>query len=251
MYCQMNNFTTPLRLCSPRPMLRCLFALILIFSFLQSTGQLSDYNFVNFDNRDGLSSNSVNAILKDHAGYMWFGTDDGLNKFDGSRFEVYHHSPGDTNSIPSNKISALCEDGDGNLWIGTSRSLSLYDRKRNLFLNTNITMGNAVRTIYADQSGNIWVGSYMGLLRYNHKKGELQHFVADGKPGSLRSGTVSCVLKDRKGVPTRGCTCTSLKQIHFMFLRQQTFPARSAITTSKPWWRMPPAIYGSEHWRAG
>ena len=199
MYCQMNKFTTTLRLCSPRPMLRCLFALILIFSFQQSTGQLSDYNFVNFDNRDGLSSNSVNAILKDHAGYMWFGTDDGLNKFDGSRFEIYHHSPGDTNSIPSNKISALCEDGDGNLWIGTSRSLSLYDRKRNLFLNTNITMGNAVRTIYADQSGNIWVGSYMGLLRYNHKKGELQHFVADGKPGSLRSGTVSCVLKDRKG----------------------------------------------------
>ncbi|MCM5528311.1 hybrid sensor histidine kinase/response regulator transcription factor [Parasegetibacter sp. NRK P23] len=195
----MNKFTITLRFCSARALLRCLFALITLFSFQTSIGQLSEYNFVNFDNRDGLSSNSVNAILKDHTGYMWFGTDDGLNKFDGSKFVVYHHNTSDTNSISSNKISALCEDGDGNLWIGTSKSLSLYDRKRNLFLNTHITQGNAVRALYADQSGNIWVGCYMGLLRYNHKKGELQHFIADGKPGSLKSGIVSSILKDRKG----------------------------------------------------
>ena len=99
----------------------CLILILLSgFAFAQQT----DFNFINFNSKDGLSSNIVNAILKDRYGYMWFATDDGLNKFDGVNFTVYRHHPGDTTSIGANDISVLHEDAEGNLWIGTNLTLS-------------------------------------------------------------------------------------------------------------------------------
>ena len=76
-----------------------------------------DLNFVNFGNEDGLSSNTVTTVLKDKYGYMWFGTDDGLNKFDGVNFTVYRHNESDTASIGANSILAMQEDRFGNFWI--------------------------------------------------------------------------------------------------------------------------------------
>src|SRR5688572_22417970 len=93
----------------------------------------SDLNFVHFSSEDGLSSNTVAAILKDKYGYMWFGTDDGLNKFDGVNFSVYRHKESDTASIGANSILAMHEDRFGNLWIGTNATLSLYNRKKDCF----------------------------------------------------------------------------------------------------------------------
>src|SRR5688572_25306365 len=109
-----------------------------------STAQEAGFNFINFSNKDGLSSTSVSTILKDKYGYMWFGTDDGLNRFDGTNFHVYRHKPADTNSIGSNNILALIEDKSGNLWVGTNNSLSLYDRKRDIFINCDFIKNGAV-----------------------------------------------------------------------------------------------------------
>src|SRR5688572_21080402 len=95
-----------------------------------------DINFTALTTKNGLSSNTVNAILKDRFGLLWFGTDDGLDKFDGTSFKVYRHKPGDSTSLRANEILALHEDKAGNLWIGTSGgSLSLYDRKKDAFIN--------------------------------------------------------------------------------------------------------------------
>src|SRR5688572_33317635 len=95
-----------------------------------------DINFTSLTTKDGLSSNVVNTILKDKFGLLWFGTEDGLDKFDGTKFTVYRHKVGDTSSLQANEILSLHEDKAGNLWVGTSGgSLSLYDRKRDVFIN--------------------------------------------------------------------------------------------------------------------
>ena len=96
----------------------------------------SGNKFYALTTKDGLSSNTVNTILKDRFGLVWFGTEDGLDKFDGTNFKIYRHKNNDTSSLKSNEILSLFEDKDGNLWVGTSGgSLSLYDRKKDAFIN--------------------------------------------------------------------------------------------------------------------
>ena len=108
----------------------CLFACVSIAAAQE------DINFTTLTTKEGLSSNNINAILKDRFGFMWFATDDGLDRFDGANFKVYRNKPADTASLQANEILALHEDKDGQLWVGTSGgSLSLYNRKKDAFIN--------------------------------------------------------------------------------------------------------------------
>src|SRR5690348_39884 len=75
-----------------------------------------DINFTALTIKDGLSSNTVTSILKDRYGFMWFGTEDGLDKFDGTNFKVYRYRPNDSSSLQTNEILSLHEDQAGNLW---------------------------------------------------------------------------------------------------------------------------------------
>jgi signal transduction histidine kinase/ligand-binding sensor domain-containing protein/DNA-binding response OmpR family regulator len=171
----------------------------MIFLIKASCAQQGDFNFINFSSKDGLSSNSVNAILKDKFGYMWFGTDDGLSRFDGVSFRVYRYSANNKNSIAANSISVLCEDQSGNLWIGTNQGLSLYTRKQDAFLNYDLAGKQQVRSLCNDHLGNIWVGTYVGLFRFNPITGEKRKF--DLNPGAfsqIMANTVLCIYEDRK-----------------------------------------------------
>lgn len=159
----------------------------------------SDLNFVHFSSEDGLSSNTVAAILKDKYGYMWFGTDDGLNKFDGVNFSVYRHKESDTASIGANSILAMHEDRFGNLWIGTNATLSLYNRKKDCFINYQLTLNNTARTLFSDHLGNLWIGSYIGLFMFDPRTGRSTRYSADpGEPGQLRSNIITCIFEDSK-----------------------------------------------------
>ncbi|SDG20151.1 hybrid sensor histidine kinase/response regulator transcription factor [Chitinophaga filiformis] len=161
--------------------------------------QQSDLNFVNFSSENGLSSNTVTAILKDKYGYMWFGTDDGLNKFDGVNFSVYRHKQSDTMSIGANSILAMHEDRSGNLWVGTNTTLSLYNRKRDCFINYKLTLGNTARTIFRDHSGKLWIGSYVGLFTLDPQTGKTTRYYAGvGKAGQLVSNVITCVFEDSR-----------------------------------------------------
>jgi len=161
--------------------------------------QQRDLNFVNLSSEDGLSSNTVTAILKDKYGYMWFGTDDGLNKFDGVNFSVYRHKESDTTSIGANSILAMHEDRLGNLWVGTNATLSLYDRKKDCFINYQFTLNNTARTLFSDHLGNLWVGSYIGLFMLDLRTGKTTRYSADaGKPGQLASNIITCIFEDSR-----------------------------------------------------
>jgi signal transduction histidine kinase/ligand-binding sensor domain-containing protein len=95
----------------------------------------SDLFFNRYSTDDGLSQASVNAILKDSKGFTWFGTDDGLNRFDGNQFRIYKKKPGDSTSIAGNTVETLWEDNRGRIWVGTSEGLCIYNQHTEKFIS--------------------------------------------------------------------------------------------------------------------
>lgn len=93
--------------------------------------------FTHFDTRQGLSQNSVHALLEDREGFVWVGTQDGLCRFDGYAFTVFRHIALDTFSLTDNFVTALAEDAAGNIWVGTRSGLCVYQKSKNRFLRYN------------------------------------------------------------------------------------------------------------------
>ncbi|MEO6548072.1 MAG: two-component regulator propeller domain-containing protein [Ferruginibacter sp.] len=144
-------------------------------------------NFTYINSNDGLSSNTINKIIKDKLGLMWFATDDGLNKFDGTKFTIYRNKPSDTNSLRSNEITSLHEDQAGSLWIGTSGgSLSRYNRVLDNFTNykaenkPSAIRNNVVLSLCSDSQGKIWVGNFSGISILEPATGVIQDFNVNG-----------------------------------------------------------------------
>jgi signal transduction histidine kinase/ligand-binding sensor domain-containing protein/CheY-like chemotaxis protein/AraC-like DNA-binding protein len=126
-----------------------------------------EFNFTVLTTKNGLSSNTVNVIIQDHNGLVWFGTNDGLNKFDGTNFTAYSHNERDSTSLPANEVVSLLEDRSGRLWVGTSGGkLVYYDQRHNAFIpykgdgSIKKYMLNNARSLWEDHTGNIWMGSY-------------------------------------------------------------------------------------------
>ncbi len=182
---------------------RKLFLLLLLFPFLSAFAQHEQIRFTTLSVRDGLSSNSVNAMLQDRTGLMWFATEDGLDKFDGTNMTIYRHRPGDSLSLPVNEIRALHEDRAGNLWIGTAGgSVCLYNRRSNNFTAINHKLPvdlSYVRSISSDSSGVLWVGCYNGLFTLNPKTHKLRRLpmLTDGG-GSSAPTVINALLCDSK-----------------------------------------------------
>lgn len=90
-------------------------------------GQKDYTKFKRMTTKHGLSDQSIWSICQDDYGFMWFGTDDGLNKYDGSKFLVYKNDPKDSNSLINNRIKVLYKDHNGNIWIGTTEGMSVLN----------------------------------------------------------------------------------------------------------------------------
>lgn len=178
-----------------------IYFVFILFFLLSGTAfsQESELNFMNLGSREGLSSNIVNAILKDRYGYMWFGTDDGLNKFDGKQFTVYRHSESDSSSIVSNEIIDLFEDEKGNLWIGTGSGLTLYNRKMDSFVNYNKLVGIPVISVMAAPNGLLWVGTYNGLSLLDPARNSRSSLpVKNNNDRELASKPILSIFRDKR-----------------------------------------------------
>ena len=163
------------------------------------------FNFNTINSKDGLSSNSLNAILKDRYGLMWFATDDGLNKFDGTQFTIYRHRSGDSTSLPSNEIVAVHEDRAGHLWLGTSGgALSLYDRKKDAFINfpagnsDNTINNNVILSLCSDFNDILWIGNYAGVNLLNLKTNSVSKFLPAANEPFIK--TTLSLFQDSKHV---------------------------------------------------
>ncbi len=119
---------------------------------------------------DGLSQNMVLSTLTDRRGFVWAGTKDGLNRFDGRQFIRYRHRPGADDGLPDNYIEALFEDAEGRIWVGTGKGIAVYDLRRDRFITVCDSLRpdrfrTAVRAVDQDAAGRIWAAGAGGVWR--------------------------------------------------------------------------------------
>ncbi|MCB1877712.1 MAG: diguanylate cyclase [Chromatiales bacterium] len=158
---------------------------------------------------EGLSQGAVNAIVQDGQGYIWLGTQEGLNRYDGYEMVVFEHRNGDPGSLSHDWVWSLLVDKQGELWVGTDGGgLSRFDREREAFVNyrhspnnPNSLPSDRVRVIFQDNAGDFWVGTDGGgLSRYSPSHGGFVSFRHDpADPSSLPSNVVLAVYEDSRG----------------------------------------------------
>ncbi len=209
---------------------RLFLILFLSSSFLSAQQTNREYLFTQLRMEDGLSQSSVYCIIQDMKGYLWVGTANGLNRYDGYTFKIYYTNPLDSTSISDNGIFSLLEDKDGIIWVGTvegvlnkfNRQTETFERFRLLdtmkvesatdenFYGYPIPFSRSndksVTSLAEDKEGNLWIGTWgMGLVKYNKKENSVVHFYKN--PASVRnigSNRIRSVVVDSDGVVWAG-----------------------------------------------
>lgn len=138
-----------------------------IWWLLLSLVHAQSVKFNHLTTNEGLAQSHVSAILKDKKGFMWFGTEDGLNKYDGYVFTHYKHDPYDKNSISDSYIQDLLEDKHGDLWVATTNGLDRFDRDKNGFVHY---LTQDINDIFEDSKNRIWLGTREGLFLFDLQK---------------------------------------------------------------------------------
>ncbi len=127
--------------------LKYILLLISLFLFLPDLATGQDYRFTHYDIEDGLSQNTVTDIFHDSEGYLWFGTQDGLNRFDGYEFSHYKHIRGDSASISDNYVWSITEDTFGNLWMCTRNGINRFDKNSQSFTSFELSVSSILSSI--------------------------------------------------------------------------------------------------------
>jgi ligand-binding sensor domain-containing protein/two-component sensor histidine kinase len=200
------------------------FTIILLF-LQQSFAANDEYIYKQLTDADGLSQSTIFATIQDRQGYLWFGTIDGLNRYDGYDFRVYVNDPADTTTISDNFISALFEDSDGLIWIGTVNGyFNCFDRKKEKFFRYFVNdyfevinkpqaifyeyplafsrnQINTVTTITEDKNGFLWIGTWgNGIIRFDKKNKSGKHILNDPENTlSLGCNRILNIFIDRSG----------------------------------------------------
>ncbi len=198
---------------------------IIIVSNFVHASEKDKYYFRHINYNEGLSQSSVICMMQDSKGYMWFGTSNGLNKYDGYSFTVFIHDPLDSNSISDNGINTIIEDKNGIIWIGTVKGvLNKYDRVKGVFKKFSIAnlsdwfniedeqlydypiilsrnSNSAINSICEDDNGFLWLGTWgKGLVRLNPETGEKKYFYKnEDDENSLLSNRITDIVKDKYG----------------------------------------------------
>ena len=200
--------------------------LILFTAFFLQTFALTDeYIFKQLTDSNGLSQSTILETIQDKEGYLWFGTIDGLNRYDGYEFRVYSNDLTDSFSISDNFISSLFEDKDGYIWVGTVNGyFNRFDRKTEKFTRYYVNdyfeiveqpnptyydfplafsrnQTNSITAIEEDTAGYLWISTWNnGILRFDKKTETAVHIYNDPKSaGSLSCNRVTDIIIDKQG----------------------------------------------------
>ena len=172
------------------------FTLILIFPIQILFAQTLPLK--HYTDKDGLASSFVNCISQDHLGFLWFGTEHGLSRFNGIKFQ---HFTAEKNGLKNDYINALLEDKEGNLWIGTDGGLTRLNASGfKTYTTADGLPSNRIYSIQIDRDGNLWIGTRAGISRfdgtlfttYSKKDGLIDNFIKEiliDEEGNLWIGT--------------------------------------------------------------
>jgi len=189
---------------------RALLSLALIFLVL-SLNLVAEKASIKFDHigiEQGLSQSSIFSILQDSKGFMWIGTESGVNRYDGYNFIVYTPDIKNPKSLSNNWVYSVYEDHLGNLWIGTDDGLNRFNREKETFTRyfhdpekPNSLSNNKVFTIFEDRSESLWIGTDNGLNKFDRKDESFKRYQFDPEnPQSLSDNHIRCILEDTSGI---------------------------------------------------
>lgn len=203
------RFTTPLlsRNSGLFKQLICI-GVLLSLNFISLAGNFNgDMKFRRYGNEQGLNQAGAICILQDNDGFMWIGTPDGLNRFDGYNFTTFRNTPDDTTSLSNNYVRCIIQDHDNRIWLGTrGGGLNLYDPSTKTFsaflhdpANPESISDNNVRSIYQDRQKRIWVGTQFGLNLLDPAKKTFTRILNDPQDKQSISGNmIWCIYQDSK-----------------------------------------------------
>lgn len=179
--------------------------LLLITSHWQSVSA-QEIPFEHVSVEKGLSSTSVYAMTQTPDGFLWIGTQNGLNRYDGYNFRVFSYTPGDTGSLVNNWVKALLTDKAGNLWVGTSNGLCRYNSEKESFTafladkeNKHSLAANNVWCLYEDLNGTIWIGTDNGLSAYNPRTQLFTSYQIKGKENNSFNHAINAIAESPDG----------------------------------------------------
>ena len=161
------------------------------------------YYFKNLSSQNGLSQNTVSAILQDSKGFMWFGTKDGLDRYDGVSFRHFKYDRNNPRSLGNNFVTSLYEDIEGNIWVGTDVGVYIYYPEKDTFRHfveqsdKNTRVERAVAMISGDSQGRVWIAAEaQNLFCYDLKKQTLRKSMERTVPAQLVSRVLQTTLPE-------------------------------------------------------
>ncbi|HTR29351.1 MAG TPA: two-component regulator propeller domain-containing protein [Puia sp.] len=164
--------------------------------------QPGNLKFSHIGTEVGLSQNNVTCILRDRQGFMWFGTRDGLNRYDGYDFDVYKNEPEDSSSLSSNFVTSIMQDRKGDIWVGTwGGGLDRFDLEKRRFIRYGgVIHSDFINALLEDDKGRIWIGSNdHGVWVFDPQTGKVALLTSmPGDPGSLSDNDVQTILEDHE-----------------------------------------------------
>jgi signal transduction histidine kinase/ligand-binding sensor domain-containing protein/DNA-binding response OmpR family regulator len=172
-----------------------------LISLTASFAQQQNPKFRRLTTDQGLSQSHIGAILKDHKGFMWFASEDGLNRYDGYKFTHYKHDPENNNTINDSFVLDILEDKKGNLWVGTERGLDRFDRERDQFVHYSYGgVKMAVNTLFTDAKDRLWLGTDRGLLLFNAADSSFKLYQQQYRKSGGRYDFITSITEDQKGI---------------------------------------------------
>jgi len=205
--------------------------LIVLVSFLSATliacAQETDIKFTHISVNEGLSHLVANFVNQDESGFIWIGTHDGLNRYDGHKFKTYYNIPDNSNSLSDNIVNCFLQEDKDVIWIGTDEGINKFNPlinsvERFVYKKNDSTSlsNNLVNSIVKDDNGVLWVGTDDGLNKFSPKTGLFQRFFTDdSKAFSSEKNRIQKLYIDNHN----NLWVKTIRSIYKMDLRTQNF----------------------------
>jgi len=217
-----------------------LYFVFLLFCIFNTYANLQDFVFENISIEKGLSNRTVYCITQDDFGFIWFGTANGLNRYDGYNFKVFKHDPNNPNSISNSVINCAYRTKDDVLWFGTNKGLNRYNPLDETFSQpkpeNDLTLQLAlqrIRVLYEDSNNNLWIGTQNGLFRYDRQLNKIELFLPDKELSNSRLNIIRSIYEDQNGLFWIG-TFDGLFKLDLSFKKLTHYRIKDDFTTQIP-----------------